>query len=85
MDKVVRVAWLGNLANYKEDYNLSLFHVLCKFRVMIFCSRCDASLVYWLLCSFTSPSLLLFVHGQRHISIGKRRTKTYNKESQQVS
>ena len=29
--------------------------------------------------------LLLFVHGQRHISIGKRRIKTYNKESDQVS
>ena len=27
-DKVVRVDWLGNLdaANYKEDYNISLFH-----------------------------------------------------------
>ena len=36
-------------------------------------------------CSFTSQSLLLFVHGQRQISIGKRGTKTYNKESHQVS
>ena len=30
-------------------------------------------------------SLLLFVHGQHHISIEKRRTKTYSKESNQVS
>ena len=45
--KVVRVGWLGNLANYKEDYNISLFHVVCTVTVRIFCSSCDASLVYW--------------------------------------
>ena len=28
--KVVRVDWLGTLANYKEDYNVSLFHVVCR-------------------------------------------------------
>ena len=28
--KVVRVDWLGNLANYKEDYNVSLFHAVCR-------------------------------------------------------
>ena len=72
---------LGNLANYKEDYNVSLFHVVCRVTVRIFCSRCNASLVYWPF----AQSLLLFVLEQRHISIGKRRTKTYNKESQQVS
>ena len=43
--KVVRVDWLGNLANYKEDYNVSLFHVVCTVTVRI--SRCDAPLVYW--------------------------------------
>ena len=47
LTKVVRVDWLGNLANYKEDDNFSLFHVVCTVTVMIFCSRCDASLVYW--------------------------------------
>ena len=36
------------LANYyKEDYNVSLFHVMCTVTVGIFCSRCGASLVYW--------------------------------------
>ena len=38
--------WLGNLANYK-DYNVPLFHIVCTVTVRIFCSRCDASLVYW--------------------------------------
>ena len=33
--------------NYKEDYNVSLFHAVCTVTVMIFCSRYDASLVYW--------------------------------------
>ena len=47
--KVVRVDWLGNLANHKEDYNVSLFHVVCTVTVMIFCSRCDASSVCCLL------------------------------------
>ena len=47
--KVIKVNWLGNLANYKEDYNAPLFDVVCTVTVMIFCSRCDASLVYWLL------------------------------------
>ena len=47
--KVVRVDWLGNLANNKEDYNVSLLHIVCTVTVRIFCSRCDASLVYWLL------------------------------------
>ena len=47
LDKVVRVDRLGNLANYKKDYNVSLFHVVCTVTVMIFCSRRDASLVYW--------------------------------------
>ena len=39
--------WLGNFENYKEDYNVSLFDVVCTVTVRIFCSRCDASLVYW--------------------------------------
>ena len=43
--KVVRVDWLGNLARYKEDYNVSLFYIMCTVTVRIFCSRCDASLV----------------------------------------
>ena len=47
--KVVRVDWVGNLADYKEDYNVFLFDVVCTVTVRIFCSRCDASLVYWLL------------------------------------
>ena len=76
--KVVRVDWLGNLANYKEDYNVSLFHVVFTVTVRIFCSSLLG------VCSFTSQSLLFFVHGQRHISIGKRRIKTYNKESHRV-
>ena len=41
--KVVRVDWLRNLENYKEDYNVSLFYVVCTVTVRIFCSRCDAS------------------------------------------
>ena len=45
--KAVRVDWLGNLANYKEGYNVSLLYVVCMITVKIFCSRCDASLVYW--------------------------------------
>ena len=36
--------WLGNLANYKEDCNISLFHVACTLTIRIFCSRCDALL-----------------------------------------
>ena len=44
--KVVRVDWLGNLASYKEDYIVSLFYVVCTVTVRIFCSRCDASLVF---------------------------------------
>ena len=43
--KVVRVDWLENLANYKKNYNVSLFHVVCTVTVRNFCSRCDASLV----------------------------------------
>ena len=31
--KVVRVDWLRKLANYKEDYNISLFHVVCTVTV----------------------------------------------------
>ena len=31
-------------------------------------------------CSFTSQSLLLFVHDKRPISIGKRKTKACNKK-----
>ena len=46
-NKVIKVDWLGNLANYKEDYNAPLFDVVCTVTVMIFCSRYDASLVYW--------------------------------------
>ena len=47
--KLLKMDWLGNLANYKEDYNAPLFDFVCTVTVMIFCSRCDASLVYWLL------------------------------------
>ena len=47
--KVVRVDWLGNLANYKEDYIVSLFYVVCTVTVRIFCSRCDASFVFFIL------------------------------------
>ena len=47
LNKVVRVDWLGNLANYKEDYTASLFHILCTVTVRIFCSRFDASLGHW--------------------------------------
>ena len=36
--KVVRVDWLGNLADYKEDYNVSLFDVACTVTVGFFCS-----------------------------------------------
>ena len=52
--KALRVDWLGNLANYKKDYKVSLFHVVCTVTVRIFCSLCDASLVYWPLLSFIS-------------------------------
>ena len=46
-NKAVRVDWLENLASYKEDYNVSsLFHVVCTVTDRIFCSRCDASLMY---------------------------------------
>ena len=47
LNKVVRVNWLGNLTNYKEDYNVSLFLVVCTGTIRIFYSRCDALLVYW--------------------------------------
>ena len=40
--------WLGNLANYKEGYNVSLFHVVCTVTLRIFYSRCDGSLDHWL-------------------------------------
>ena len=49
LSKVIKVDLLGNLANYKEDYNAPLFDVVCTVTVMIFCSKCDASLIYWLL------------------------------------
>ena len=48
LTKVVRVDWLGNSENHKKDYNVFLFHVVCTVTVRIFCSWCDASLVYWL-------------------------------------
>ena len=48
LSKVVRVDWLRNFANYKEYYNVSLFHVVCTVTVRIVCPRYDASLVYWL-------------------------------------
>ena len=72
--KVVRVDWFGNLANYKKDYNVSLFHVVCTVTVRIFCFRCDVSLEYWPSSIYISKPfiILLFVHCQRHISIGKR-------------
>ena len=81
--KVVRKDWLGNLANHKDDYDASLFHVVCTVTVRIYDHLFQvwyfiSLLAVW---SFTIQSLLLFVHDQRYISIGKRRTKTYNKES----
>ena len=33
--KVVRVDWLGNLAKYEKDCNVSLFHVVCTVTVRI--------------------------------------------------
>ena len=57
--KDARMDWLENLANYKEDYNVSLFHVVCTVTVMIFCSRCDASLVYWQLAHFISKPFVI--------------------------
>ena len=47
--KVVIGDWLGNLANYKEDYNVSVCFMFCAWSQLGFlnCSRCDASLVYW--------------------------------------
>ena len=44
-NKVVRMDWLGNLVNYKEDYNVSLFYVASTVMVWDFCSWCDASLI----------------------------------------
>ena len=34
--KVVREDWLGNLANYKEDYNVSLVRAVCTVTVRFF-------------------------------------------------
>ena len=34
--KIVIVDCLGNLANYREDYNVSLFHVVCTVAARIF-------------------------------------------------
>lgn len=40
LKSIVRMVWFGNLANYKQDYNIniSLFHVVFRVMVMIFCS-----------------------------------------------
>ena len=83
--KVVRVDWLGNLANYKEDYSVSFFHVAYTVTVRILCSRCAALLVYWLFahlhlkafCYLCTVNVIYFKR--------KRRTITYNKENHQVS
>ena len=32
-NKVITVDWLGNLANYKEDYNVSLFMLCARSRL----------------------------------------------------
>ena len=33
--KVIKVDWLGNFANYKEDYNAPLYDVVCTVTDMI--------------------------------------------------
>ena len=71
--KVVRVDWLGNLANYKEDYNVSLFDVVCT--VTVFCSRCDASLVYR---PFAYLHLKAFCYFARSTSYFKRGKENKN-------
>ena len=35
LTKVVTMDWLGNLTNYKEDYKVFLFHVVCTVLVRI--------------------------------------------------
>ena len=60
--------WLGNLANYIEDYNVSLFHVVCTVTVRFFCSRCDAALVYSSGCLliYISKPFVIFLHSQHY-------------------
>ena len=85
--KVARVDWLGNSANFKEDYSVSLFHVVCTVKVMIFCSRCDALLVYWPFVHLhtVSKPFLICARSTSYCNREKENKNIYTKESHQVS